>query len=141
MLDIQDVTDVHWVNDAKTRVSAFVTYNNGTSELLSISVSDTSEFWQHISNTIPLETIDANTEDVLRGNRERRKVDEYRQQEREVQKKHNALFNSKLEAFDMIEVANASSARKSKIRKAKSLTEVYSHVAIAIQEYEQSQNG
>jgi len=138
MLTLKSVSNVYWVNDSKTRASAVVTYEDDSSELLSITVSPDSEFWTKILELTTLEDIEKNTAGIIARNQELRTIDQYRAQERETQKKHNALFNAKLEAFDMQQVANASALRKSKIRRAKSVTEVVSHVAIAIMEFEKA---
>lgn len=138
MLDIQQLSNVYWVNDTKTRIQALATYADGTSELLSIAATDGNPFWEHVKANVPMEEIEANTEAVLLESRERRKLDKFRMQERDAQKKQNALFNAKIDAFDMIEVANATPTRKTKIRKAKSITEVMAHVAICVLDYERT---
>ena len=140
MLDIKTITDVYWVSDSKTRVSAVVTYNDDTSEMVSVTATPGSPFWEYILENVPMETIEENTQRVIQDNAARKKIDEYRQQERDLQKKHNGLFNAKIEAFDIPAVINAPSARKSKIRKAKSITEVVAHVAVCIIESERTQD-
>jgi hypothetical protein len=139
MLGIKQLSSVYWVNSSKTRVQALATYEDGTTETLSISTTEDSPFWKYVLENVPMETIDANTEAVLIEDRERRKLNSFRTQERDTQKKQNAIFNAKIEAFDMIEVANAQPSRKTKIRKAKSITEVMAHVAVCVIEYEQKQ--
>lgn len=141
MNNITDVREVYWVGDSKTRVSAVFTFEDGSTDLLSVSVSPTSEYWQYIEANVPVETIDDNTAKVIREVREQRKLGEYRQHERDVQKKHNALFNAKIEAFEIPEVAASPSTRKAKIRKAKSVTEVMAQVAVCIIESEQTPQG
>lgn len=139
MLGINQVNNAHWVNDARTRIQALVTYEDGTSELLSVAATEGNPFWDYIKDTVGLEELEQNTIAIIADQQERRKLENFRQQERDIQKKQNTIFNVKIEAFDMIEVANASSARKTKIRKAKSVTEVMAHVALCVIEYEQSQ--
>lgn len=139
MLGINQVNNAHWVNDARTRIQALVTYEDGTSELLSVAATEGNPFWEYIKDTVGLEELEQNTIAIIADQQERRKLENFRQQERDIQKKQNTIFNVKIEAFDMIEVANASSARKTKIRKAKSVTEVMAHVALCVIEYEQSQ--
>lgn len=139
MSNITKVTDVYWVNDTKTRVSAVFYYDNGTSELVSVAQNEESPFWQYIMENVEPGDIEKNTNNIIEADREKRRIDAYRKQEREVQAKHNALFNAKIEAFDIREVANATSARKAKIRKAKSVTEVIAQVAVCIKEAEEAQ--
>lgn len=139
MLGINQINNAHWVNDARTRIQALVTYEDGTSELLSVAATEGNPFWEYIKDTVGLEELEQNTIAIIADQQERRKLENFRQQERDIQKKQNTIFNVKIEAFDMIEVANASSARKTKIRKAKSVTEVMAHVALCVIEYEQSQ--
>lgn len=139
MSNITNVTDVYWVNEAKTRVSAVFHYDNGTSELVSVSQSEQSPFWLYITENVSPEDIEATTNNVIEAGREKRRIESYRKQEREAQVKHNALFNAKIEAFDIREVAIATSARKAKIRKAKSVTEVIAQVVVCIQEAEKAQ--
>lgn len=138
MNNIIDVQHVYWVNDAKDRVSAVFIFDDGTTDLMSVGVSPTSDYWQYIEANVSNETIDENTEKVLLEVREKRKLSEFRQQERDVQKKHNALFNAKIEAFDIPAVVNATSARKASIRKSKSVTEVIAQVAVCIMESEKN---
>lgn len=140
MLDIKTITDVYWVSDSKTRVSAVVTYNDDTSEMVSVTATPGSPFWEYILENVSMETIEENTQRVIQDNAARKKIDEYRQQERDLQKKHNGLFNAKIEAFDIPAVISAPSTRKSKIRKAKSITEVMAHVAVCIIESERTQD-
>jgi hypothetical protein len=140
MLDIKTISNVYWVSDSKTRVSAVVTYNDDTSEILAVTATPGSPFWDYILENVSMETIESNTQAIIEDNQARRKIDEYRQQERDMQKKHNALFNAKIEAFDIPAVINAPSLRKSKIRKAKSITEVVAHVAICVMESERAQD-
>lgn len=139
MSNITEVREVYWVSDSKDRVSALFTFEDGSTDLLSVSVSDTSEYWQYIQANVPAETIEENTSKIIREVREQRKLNEYRQHEKDIQKKHNNLFNAKIEAFDIPEVAAATSSRKSKIRKAKSITEVVAQVAVCIIESERGQ--
>lgn len=136
MAELTEILNVTWVNDTKTRVACTAVYDNNTSEQLSVGVDEGSVFWQRILQDYVMEDIDAATEEVKQSQRDRRKVDEYRQQEREAQKKMNALFNAKIEAFEIAAVSAAPSALKSKIRKAKSVTEVMARVAVCIIESE-----
>lgn len=138
MNNIIEVKHVYWVNNSKDRVSAVFVFEDGTTDLMSVAVSPNSEYWQYIEANVSAEVIDENTEKALREVRENRKLNEFRQQERDIQKKHNALFNAKIEAFDIPAVANATSARKASIRKSKSITEVVAQVAVCIIESEKT---
>lgn len=139
MSTITQVTDAYWVNDDRDRLSAIFHYENGTSELVSVGKNEESPFWQYIMQNMTAEELDANTTQVIEADREKRRINAYRKQEREAQAKHNALFNAKIEAFDIREVATATSVRKAKIRKAKSVTEVIALVAVCIQEAEKQE--
>lgn len=136
MSNITEVREVYWTDDKKDRVSALFVFEDGSKDLLSVAVSKTSEYWNFIEANISMETIDENTTKIVQEVREQRKLGEYRRQERDVQKKHNALFNTKIEAFEIPAVAAAPTSRKSKIRKAKSITEVLAQVAVCIIESE-----
>ena len=139
MSTIVSASNVYWINDTKTRVSAHITWDDGTTELMSVAATDGSMFWDFIKEHVAAEEIDSNTDSIIRRAHEERKIEKYREEERGMQKKQNAIFNAKIEAFDMIEVANALPARKTKIRKSKSVTEVMAHVALCVIEYEQKQ--
>ncbi len=139
MSNITQASNVHWLNDSKTRVSAIIEWDNGTSEQMSIAATDGSVFWEYIKEHMSVDEIDANTAAIIQRSREENKINKYREEERGIQRRQNAIFNAKIEAFDMIEVANAAPVRKTKIRKAKSVTEVMAHVALCIVEYEQKQ--
>lgn len=136
MSNITEVKEVYWTDENKNRVSALFVFDDGSTDLLSVAVSQTSEYWKFIEDNISMEMIDENTDKVIREVREQRKLGEYRREERNIQAKHNALFNTKIEAFDIPAVASAPTARKSKIRKAKSVTEVLAQVAVCIIESE-----
>lgn len=138
MENVKSVQNVYWLNEEKTRVAALFEYEDDTTEILSITVSDENPFWVHVSENIERDKIDSNTSERNEIQRQRRKVDEYKQQERETQQKQNTLFSAKIEAFEMAEVATASPQRRSKIRKAKSITEVIAHVAVCIIESERA---
>lgn len=139
MSSIIQASNVYWLNDSKTRVSAHIKWSDNATEQMSIAATDGSMFWDYIKEHVPVDEINNNTASILQRISEEGKLDKYRGEERQLQKKQNAIFNAKIEAFDMIEVANALPARKTKIRKAKSVTEVMAHVAICIIEYEQKQ--
>jgi len=139
MSSIIQASNVYWLNDSKTRVSAHIKWSDDTTEQMSISATDGSMFWDYIKEHVTADEINNNTAAILQRIREEGKLDKYRGEERQLQKKQNAIFNAKIEAFDMIEVANALPARKTKIRKAKSVTEVMAHVALCVVEYEQKQ--
>jgi len=140
MLQVKEVKNVYWINEDKTRVSAVFVFEDDTTDMMSVAVNPDSEYWSYIAENVAAEVIQANTDQMIRESREQRKVEEYRKQERETQKKHNLLFTAKIEAFDIGAVANATSARKSKIRKAKSITEVMAQVAVCIIESEKAEN-
>lgn len=139
MQNITNVSNVYWLNDAKTRVGALITWDDGNTEHMSITATDGSAFWDHIKSVVSIDEINSNTSALIERQTEDRKISGYRNEERQLQKRQNAIFNAKIEAFDMMEVANALPARKTKIRKARSVTEVMAHVAISIVEYEEKQ--
>lgn len=136
---ITQASNVYWLNDSKTRVSAHIKWDDGTTEQMSVAVTEGSMFWDYIKSNVPVDVIDSNTAAIIQRGREDRKINKYRDEERQIQKRQNAIFNAKIEAFDMTEVANALPTRKTKIRKAKSVTEVMAHVALCVIEYEQKQ--
>lgn len=139
MQNITNVSNVYWLNDTKTRVAALITWDNGTTEQMSVTATDGSAFWEHIKSAVSIDEIDSSTSALMQRRTEDRKISGYRNEERQLQRRQNAIFNAKIEAFDMMEVANALPARKTKIRKAKSVTEVMAHVAICVIEYEEKQ--
>lgn len=139
MLNVKEVKDVYWTNDEHTRVSATFVFEDDNTDVMSIAVNPSSEYWNYIAENVPEDVIQRNTDQVKQDARERRRVAEYRKQEQDTQKKHNQLFTAKIEAFDIAAVANSSSARKAKIRKAKSMTEVIAQVAVCIIESEKTE--
>lgn len=139
--NLKQVHDVYWTNSECTRVSCFMEYNDGVVEQLSVGRDDNSPFWQAVMNAVTIEQIDETTAKIKAESAQQRKLSKFQSEEREGQRKHNALFNAKIEAFDIAAVANASTARKSKIRKAKNVSEVVAQIAVCIMESEQQSNG
>lgn len=131
------IKDARWSNDSKTQIFCKFHYEDG--RILDAYISETSEGnpdWKEIIETFGVETLDKNTQNFLRELSRKRNIEKQRAKEKEETLKNEALFNAKLEAFSMEEIRGSKNTQlKSKIRKAKSMTEihVYSSVLVALE--------
>ena len=128
------ITDVRWANDRKTQVFCRYQYDDG--RIIEAHVSDTTEGnpdWKEIMETFDQKILDQNTQLYLKDIQKKRDVERQKQKEREEFAKNEMLFNAKLEAFSIDEIKSSkNSALKSKIRKAKSLTEIYVYSSLLV---------
>lgn len=121
------IKDVRWANDRKTQIYCKYEYEDGKN--VDAYISDTEQGnpdWKEIIETIGEKTLEENTRVYLKDIQKRRDIERQKQKEREEVTKNEILFNAKLEAFSIDEIKlSKNSELKSKIRKAKSLTEIY----------------
>jgi hypothetical protein len=122
----REIKHPYWANTEKTQVICQFHYEDG--RILEASVMDTEEGnpdWAEIMDTFGVEGIDKATEDFGNERREAKEQQEARAKEAAEREKNDALFNIKLEVFEIPEIKDSTDREmKSRIRKAKTLTEV-----------------
>lgn len=125
----REIKNVRWSNNSKTQIYCEFHYEDG--RVSQAYVSDTEQGnpdWREIIDTFGEQILDHNTQVYLRTISEKRDHERQKQREREEVMKNEMLFNAKLEAFSMDEIKNSKNTEmKSKIRKAKTLVEIYTY--------------
>ncbi len=134
------IKNPHWINNARTMLSAEFHYEDG--RVVSAVISDTDKGnpdLQEIMQKYSVEELEANT---LRQMKKIAKDRENRQQQEQAaadRKKQEDLFAVKLKAFEIDQIKNSTNrSLKSKIRRAKSDYEVLAFTAALIV-YEETQ--
>jgi hypothetical protein len=122
----REIKNPRWMNDRKTTIACEFHYSDG--RIGQAAVTNTEEGnpdWIEIIETFGVEELDRATEEYNERVRVRKETEEQRRKEQFETAKNEMLFNAKLESFMIDEVKNSkNAAMKSRIRKAKSITEV-----------------
>lgn len=122
----REIKHPYWGNLEKTQVICQFHYEDG--RVLEAAVQDTDEGnpdWAEIMETFGIEGVDAETEKFGNERREVKEKQEAQAREQADRDKNDFLFNTKLEVFEIPEIKNSTNRKmKSRIRKAKTLTEV-----------------
>lgn len=140
MRSTTNITSVTWTSSKKDRVLCRCFYDDDTTEVLSIPVDDTNEDWQRVLEYTTVEDIDAFTAEAKRVAENDKLNRIQRDKEASEVKKASALFNAKVEAFDIPEVISAPKELKARIRKATSSTQVIGLVAVCFLKAMEKQN-
>jgi hypothetical protein len=135
------IKNPHWVNNARTILSAEFHYDDGRVMTAVINSNESNNpDYQEIRTKFTDAELEQNTVNNIRkvqGDRDRQKAQEEAQKERERQEK---LFQVKLAAFEVDQVKNtANKSLKSALRRAKSDFEVYAMAAAIILDSVQNQ--
>lgn len=135
------IKNPHWVNNARTILSAEFHYDDGRVMTAVINSNESNNpDYQEIRTKFTDAELEQNTVNNIRkvqGDRDRQKAQEEAQKERERQEK---LFQVKLAAFEVGQVKNtANKSLKSALRRAKSDFEVYAMAAAIILDSVQNQ--
>jgi hypothetical protein len=128
------IKNPHWVNNARTVMSAEFHYDDGRVITAVINSNETNNpDYQEIRATFSEAELEQNTQNNIRkiqGDRDRQKAQEEAQKERERQER---LFQVKLAAFEVDAIKNTTNkALKSALRRSKSDFEVYAMAAAII---------
>jgi uncharacterized membrane-anchored protein YjiN (DUF445 family) len=125
------IKNVRWANDSKTQIFCEFHYEDG--RVAQAYVSNTEQGnpdWKEIIEHFGEKVLTDNTKIYLDEISQKRNHERQKQKEREEVMKNEIIFNAKLEAFSMDEIKNSKNTEmKSKIRKAKSLTEIYAYTS------------
>lgn len=125
------IVNPHWVNNARTVISAEFHYSDGRIVNAIISDSDTSNpDLAEIQSTFSVDVLEANTRKNIQkitADAEKKKIAEEAEIER---KKQEELFAAKLKIFEIEAVKNSTDRNlKSRIRRSKSDTEAMAWAA------------
>lgn len=115
-----------WADETKTKIVCQFHYDSG--EVLEASIMDTEDGnpdWAEIIETFGMEELDVATEKFASERRRHKEIEEAQKKEAVEVDMAGALFNAKLEAFEIEEVKSSKDrVLKSRIRKAKNIMEV-----------------
>lgn len=137
----RSIKNPHWINNARTMLSAEFHYEDG--RVISAVISDTdkgnpdlAEVMQNFST----EELEANTQRMIRKINDKKEADRQMILAKEERKKQEDLFAVKLKAFEIDAIKNSTNrSLKSKIRRAKSDYEVLAYAAAVILDLENTQ--
>lgn len=141
MREITEINSVTWINNSQTRVMARFVYADGSSEVLSVPCEDGNAHWQEILARWTEEQITEFTDNATRDAEEQQIKRIAREKEAAETRKASHLFNAKIEAFDIPDVIAAPKELKTRIRKAKTTTEVTGIVALCMLKAMERQDG
>lgn len=133
------ILNPRWMNDSKTQIVCEFVYDDGKRYKAYVTnTEDGNPDWIQIMNEYGSEHLDKVTKEYLDDVKKKREFDQQRRKEMAETRTNEMLFNAKLEAFSIEEVKNSQNRDiKSKIRKAKSITEVHAFTTLLLQkEYE-----
>lgn len=130
MKTIQTIEKPIWQDvETKTRLMARFVYDDGSANVVSFPVDPDNEDYKTFLEHSSHEQADINTQEIRDEQAANREKAVAQSTEKADQKKANALFNSKIEAFELPIVQGAPKEWKAKIRKATNTVEVVSIVA------------
>ena len=129
------ILNPRWMNDSKTQIVCEFVYDDGKRYKAYVSnTEDGNPDWIEIMDTYGSEHLDKVTKEYLDDIKKKRDFDQQRRKEMAETRTNEMLFNAKLEAFSIEEVRNSQNRDlKSKIRKAKSITEVHAFTTLLLQ--------
>lgn len=131
MTTVTAVEQPIWDNvETKNRIRAGFVYESGQRLVVSFPVDEDNEEYQQFIALSSIEEVEANTQALRDRAAEQREKNIARQAEQTEQKRANALFNTKVEAFEIPVVQNADKEVKAKIRKATTSVEVIAIVTM-----------
>jgi hypothetical protein len=133
MKTLQTIEKPIWQDvETKTRLMARFVYDDGSANIVSFPVDEENEDYKLFLTHSSHDQADTNTQEIRDEQAANREKSVAQNTEKADQKRANALFNAKIEAFEMPIVQNASKAWKAKIRKASTTVEVVAVVAALI---------
>ena len=123
----------YWASSDKTHINCHFEYDDGTLLNVSISNDDDNPDWKEVMDTFTKKVITDNTKEVNAALKVAEKSQQTAMKDMGERDKNEALFQSKIEAFGLEEVKKSKhKTLKSKIRKSKSLVEVYAYAAAVV---------
>lgn len=139
---MRTIKNPHWINNARTMLSAEFHYDDG--RVVSAVISDTEKGnpdLQEIMRIYSTEEIEANTQRAIRKINTKKEAEAQAEQAKADRKKQEDLFAVKLKAFEIESVKSSQNrSLKSKIRRAKNDFEVLAYAAAVIIDFENTQS-
>lgn len=131
-----------WDNNEKTRIKAILdlidTDGTITSQVLTINKENNGQNnpdWDDVISNVTLDKITSNTTERAERKANEAKANEAKIRDREQAKKLEALFNAKLQAFEIDEISNSANRElKSRLRRSKSIIEVNLYAMMIVME-------
>lgn len=138
---MRTIKNPHWINNARTMLSAEFHYDDG--RVVSAVISDTEKGnpdLQEIMRIFSVEELEANTTRAIRKINAKKDADAQAAAAKAERKKQEDLFAVKLKAFEIDTVKESTNrSLKSKIRRAKNDFEVIAFTAALILDFENTQ--
>ena len=133
---VRTIKNPHWINNARTILSAEFHYSDGRVLNATINKGDTNNpDWNEITAKFTPEQIEQNTSRAIGKQAREREMQRVQDQAAKEKKRQEELFAVKLKAFEVDAVkATQNRALKSAIRRAKSDFEVMAFTAAIIME-------
>lgn len=131
---MRTIKNPHWINNARTMLSAEFHYEDGRVLSAVINKSDANNpDWIEVMEKFSSDDIEKNTREAIRRQASQRDAQERAEKAAKDRKQQEDLFAIKLQAFELPVVKNATNrSLKSQIRRAKSDFEVYAYTAALI---------
>jgi len=131
---IRTIKNPHWINNARSVMSAEFHYSDGRVMTAVINSNDVNNpDWVEIMDKFSKEELEENTQRAIRKIQREREAEKVREQAMADKKRQEELFAVKLQAFEVDAIKNTTNrALKSAIRRAKSTFEVYAFAAAVI---------
>jgi transcriptional regulator of heat shock response len=130
------IVNPHWINNARTIISADFVYDDGRVLTATISESETTnpdliEIKQNFSN----DQLEENTRQKIRTISDQRQKDQEQKDAQALRKQQEELFAAKLKIFEIDSIKNSTNREmKSRIRKSKSDMEAIAWAAVLMLE-------
>jgi hypothetical protein len=134
---IRTIKNPHWINNARTILSAEFHYSDGRVLNATINKDDTNNpDWNEITLKFTPEQIEQNTQRAIGKQSRERELQRVQEEASKEKKRQEELFAIKLKAFEVDAVKSTSNrALKSAIRRAKNEFEVMAFTAAVIMEH------
>ncbi len=139
-----------WNNEEKTQLKAILEITDAegrrTTQVVTVNNNNPdgtqNPDWIGILNQVGADKVDTNTKDRLERLAKEEQAKELRKKDQENAKKLEALFEAKLQAFEIEEIKNSTNrALKTKLRRAKSIIEVNLYAMMIVMETLENEQG
>lgn len=139
---IRTIKNPHWINNARTVMSAEFHYSDGRVVSAVINGGDVNNpDWVEIMAKFSQQELEENTQRAIRKINQQREAERAREQAMADKKRQEELFAIKLQVFELDAVKNTTNrAMKSAIRRAKNAFEVQAFTsALILEEFNKQQ--
>jgi hypothetical protein len=131
----KDIVKPYYTNNMKDQIVCEFHWENGAVQVATVTKSDDNPDWKLIHEQHTEEAIEAFTAEFLDEHRRRQSEAKRRDSSAKVERETELLFQIKLETFEIEEVKSSKNRTlKSKIRRAKTPSEVYAYAAAIVME-------